>query len=257
MKSRGVEILGVGVDAVTRADLRRRIECFARDESRGRPAAILNVNAHALNLASRDREFRGVFHGAEVVFCDGAGVRLAARMLGGRLPERITYADWTEDLAKLAAENGFSLYLLGARPGVARTAAQRLLAANPNLLIAGLHHGYFDRDGAENDEVVSEINAASPDILLVAMGMPIQERWLMRNLSSLEARVALTGGAALDYASGGLRRGPKFLTDNGFEWLARLLIEPRRLWRRYVIGNPVFIFRVLRQAARQRLGKSS
>jgi N-acetylglucosaminyldiphosphoundecaprenol N-acetyl-beta-D-mannosaminyltransferase len=84
-------------------------------------------------------------------------------------------------------------------------------------------------------------------MLLLGFGMPLQERWLMQNWDCLDVRVALTGGAAFDYISGDLRRGPRFLTDNGFEWLARLFIEPKRLWRRYVIGNPLFLLRVLKQ----------
>jgi N-acetylglucosaminyldiphosphoundecaprenol N-acetyl-beta-D-mannosaminyltransferase len=119
----------------------------------------------------------------------------------------------------------------------------------PSLEIAGTHHGYFDKDptSVSNSHVVELINSASPDILLVGFGMPIQEQWLKDNWETIEARAAITGGAVLDYTSGALRRGPRLLTDHGLEWLARLLIEPRRLWRRYVIGNPMFLARVLRQ----------
>lgn len=95
--------------------------------------------------------------------------------------------------------------------------------------------------------MVREINASAPDILLVGLGMPLQERWLMQNREKLNAGVALMGGAVFDYVSGGLRRGPRLLTDNGLEWLARLLVEPRRLWRRYLVGNPLFLARVLGQ----------
>jgi N-acetylglucosaminyldiphosphoundecaprenol N-acetyl-beta-D-mannosaminyltransferase len=100
--------------------------------------------------------------------------------------------------------------------------------------------------------VVEEINTAAPDILLVGLGMPLQERWLMENAHKLDAGATLTGGAVFDYVSGRLSRGPRLLTSHGFEWLARLLVEPRRLWRRYLLGNPLFILRVLKQ----RLGAS-
>lgn len=241
-----VNVLGVGVNPLTveelEAEVRRRVrgaEC----------AVILNANAHCLNLAYRDAELRDYLDGADLVFCDGFGVMLAARLLGRRIPARITYADWTWRLAALAAGEGFSLYFLGARPGVARRAADRLVAKYPGLTVSGVHHGYFDhRAGSpENEAVIREINAAAPDILIVGFGMPLQERWLMRNRRRLNAKVALTGGAAFDYVAGDLFRGPRLLTDNGFEWLARLLIEPRRLWRRYLVGNPLFLARVLRQ----------
>jgi N-acetylglucosaminyldiphosphoundecaprenol N-acetyl-beta-D-mannosaminyltransferase len=241
-----VDVLGVGVDPLTVEELHMEIKRLVRDDAR---ALVLSVNAHALNLCYEDAALRAFFNGAEVVFCDGAGVALAARVLGGRLPARITYADWAWSLAAFAAAEGFSLFLMGARPGVAQKAAKRLRERHPGLEVSGYHHGFFDhRAGSpENEAVVREINAARPDILLVGLGMPLQERWLMENRERLAFGVALTGGAVFDYVSGRLRRGPRFLTENGFEWLARLLVEPRRLWRRYLIGNPLFLARVLRQ----------
>jgi N-acetylglucosaminyldiphosphoundecaprenol N-acetyl-beta-D-mannosaminyltransferase len=245
--SRGgrVGVLGVGVDRITAEALHEEITRLA---SR-RGGIVLNVNAHCLNLLQEDEELKNFFAAADVVFCDGAGVRLAARMLGGRFLERITYADWLPLLATLAEGRGFTLFFLGARPGVAREAARRLKGSHPGLKIVGVRHGFFDHGAGspENGAVVAEINAARPDILLVGLGMPLQERWLMENHHRLDVGVALTGGAVFDYASGRLRRGPRLLTDNGFEWLARLLVEPRRLWRRYLLGNPLFLARVLAQ----------
>ena len=152
---------------------------------------------------------------------------LAAWLLGQRIPERITYADWAWRLAAFAEAEGLSLYLLGARPGVAQEAARRLQARYPDLEIVGVRHGFFDNAAGspENEAVVREINGARPDILLVGMGMPLQEYWLMENRDGLEVGVALTGGAVFDYVSGGLRRGPRVLTDNGFEWLAPLALR--------------------------------
>jgi N-acetylglucosaminyldiphosphoundecaprenol N-acetyl-beta-D-mannosaminyltransferase len=241
-----VEVLGVGVDALTVEELQAEVWRLVRVERRG---LVLNVNAHCLNLCHEDPALRAFFNGADVVFCDGAGVMLAARILGGRIPERITYADWAWRLAAFAAAEDLSLYFLGARPGVAYEAAERLKERHPNLKISGVRHGHFDCSpgSLENEAVVGEINAASPDILLVGLGMPLQERWLMENARRLDVGAALTGGAVFDYVSGRLWRGPPLLTDNGLEWLARLLAEPRRLWRRYLIGNPLFLLRVVKQ----------
>lgn len=234
------------MDPLEVEQLHAEIERLVRGRRRG---LVLNVNAHCLNLCYEDPGLRDFLNGAEVVFCDGAGVMLAARILGRRIPQRITYADWIWQLADLASSRGFSLYLLGARPGVAQEAARRLRGRYPDLEIVGIRHGYFDHSAgsAENEAVVEEINAAAPDILLVGLGMPLQERWLMENIDKLDAGVALTGGAVFDYVSGRLSRGPRLLTHNGFEWLARLLVEPRRLWRRYLIGNPLFLLRVVKQ----------
>jgi len=251
LKGRRVEVLGVGVDPLTVEELHAEILRLTRVDGL---SLVLNANAHCLNLCYRDAALRGFLNSADVVFCDGAGVMLAARILGGHIPERITYADWVWRLAAFAEKQGLSLYLLGARPGVARKSARRLRERYTGLKIAGVHHGYFDHASwsPENDAVVREINASAPDILLIGLGMPLQERWLMQNQDRLNAGVALTGGAVFDYVSGGLRRGPRLLTDNGLEWLARFLVEPRRLWRRYLIGNPLFLARVLRK----RFGKA-
>ena len=237
-----VNVLGVGVDPLTVEELHAEIGRLVRKRQRG---LVLNANAHCLNLCYEDSKLRDFLNGAEVVFCDGAGVMLAARILGRRIPARITYADWAWRLADFAAARNFSLYFLGARPGVAQAAARKLKQRYPGLNVVGAHHGYFDR--SENEAVVQEINAAAPDILLAGLGMPLQEYWLMENRHKLDAGVALTGGAVFDYVSGRLRRGPRLLVSSGFEWLARLLIDPRRLWRRYLVGNPLFLLRVVRQ----------
>ena len=244
-----VGVLGVGVDRITVEGLHAEL---ARLVGR-RGGIVLNANAHCLNLCQEDEGLRRFFAAADAVFCDGAGVRLAARVLGDQLPERITYADWLPRLADLAEERGFSLFFLGARPGVAGEAARRLKASHPDLRVVGARHGYFHHRAGnpENGAVVAEINAARPDGLLVGLGMPLQECWRMENHRGLDVGVALTGGAVFDYASGRRRRGPRLLTDNGFEWLARLLVEPRRLWRRYLLGNPLFLARVLAQRLRE------
>lgn len=245
-------MLGVGVDPITVGALHAEIGDHIRGEDH---ALVLNANVYCLNLAYKDRGLRDLLNSAEIVFCDGAGVMLAARILGCRIPERITYADWMWELAAFAASEGFSLYFLGGRPGVAWKAAEQLKKRHPVLKVSGVHHGYFDHatGSPENEAIIRKINAAAPDILVLGFGMPLQERWLMHNWNRIDARIALTGGAVFDYISGELRRGPKILTDNGFEWLARLLIEPGRLWRRYVVGNSLFLVRILRQRLRQKV----
>lgn len=238
------------MDPVTVEEVQEEVGRLIRAGERG---LVLNANAHCLNLCYEDPRLRDFLNSADVVFCDGAGVMLAARLLGGRIPERVTYADWAWRLAAFAEAQGFSMYLLGARPGVAREAARRLKARYPDLEIVGVRHGFFDHSAGSpgNEAIVREINDARPDILLVGLGMPLQEYWLMENRDRLNVGAALTGGAVFDYVSGRLRRGPLVLTESGFEWLARLLVEPRRLWRRYLIGNPLFLLRVLGQ----RLGR--
>jgi N-acetylglucosaminyldiphosphoundecaprenol N-acetyl-beta-D-mannosaminyltransferase len=208
---------------------------------------------YGLNLAVEQPWLQAFYQSADAVFCDGSGVLVGARLIGATLPERITYADWIWELAALAEQAQLSLYLLGAKPGIAEQAATALQARYSALRIAGTHHGYFDKEvySPENQAVIDAINRSQADILLICFGMPLQEAWLRDNWLALHITVGLTGGAALDYAAGNLRRGPAVLTRTGFEWLARLLIEPRRLWKRYILGNPLFLYRVLRERFKQ------
>lgn len=244
-----VNVLGVAIDALTVDELHQAMRQAVQRRWR---VTVLHVNAHGLNLACAHPWLQTYLNEVELVICDGKGVQFAAGWLGGHLPARITYADWMWRLAPFAETEGMSLYFLGGRPGVAQGAADRLRERCPNLRIAGCHHGYFDKTrlGTENQRVLAEVNRADPDILIVGFGMPLQERWLMVNRPALQARVVLAGGAVFDYLSGTLARGPDWMTQNGLEWLARLWIEPRRLWRRYLLGNPQFLCRVLRQKLR-------
>lgn len=250
-----VDVLGVGVDRVSVEELQGEVLALSRTRD---TALVLNANVHCINLSYRYTWLREMLDGAAVVFCDGAGVVLGARVLGRPALCRITYADWMWRLAGFAASEGLSLFFLGGRPGVAERAAGRLRERYPALEISGVQHGHVDLapGSPENEELLERVNAASPDVLVVGLGMPLQEWWLRENRTRLRAGVALTGGAVFDYLSGDLRRGPRVLTDHGFEWLARLLVEPRRLWRRYLLGNPLFLARVLGQRLSESWGRS-
>jgi N-acetylglucosaminyldiphosphoundecaprenol N-acetyl-beta-D-mannosaminyltransferase len=124
----------------------------------------------------------------------------------------------------------------------------------PGLEIAGIQHGYFDKTAgsSENEAVVALINQVKPDILVIGFGMPLQERWLLENWDRLDAKVAIPIGAGFDYLAGVTPRAPRWMTDHGLEWLGRLIIEPRRLWKRYIIGNPLFFYRLVKYQLRLR-----
>lgn len=246
-----IEILGVRVNVLTVPGLHEQL---AELIETGSHAQVLHVNVHGLNLSVEQPWLRDLYNRAEIVFCDGAGVILGARLLGHQIPERITYADWMWQLSAFAAECGYSLFFLGAKPGVAQAAADHLLTRFPNLKIAGVQDGYFEKSFGhpENEAVVQCINEARPNILVVGMGMPLQEQWLRDNWKGIDANIALTGGAVFDYISGELKRAPRWMTDNGLEWAGRLIIEPQRLWKRYIIGNPKFFYRVLQERLHQR-----
>ena len=239
------EILGLKVQSHSQEEINEAIGRIVRAEGH---VVIPNINIQFANLAQRLPWLREFFNAAPINFCDGVGIQLAARLLGRRIAERFTPPDWFDSLAGYCRAAGISLYFLGGRPGIAAAAAKVLVSRFPGLVIAGVHHGHFDksRQSSENAEVVAAINLCRPGILMVAFGMPLQEEWLAQNWEHTDARVALTGGAVFDYISGRVRRPPAWLRRCGCEWLGRLLIEPRRLWKRYLIGNPLFLLRVLR-----------
>jgi len=239
-------LLGVRVHALSIEQVIVFIERTIQLDGR---AIIANVNIHALNLAFDLPWFRDFLNRSDLVFCDGFGVKWGARFLGCNLPARFTPPDWITTLAETACRHDLTFFFLGAHRGVAERAATNLQRQVPNLRVVGTHHGYFDcaLGSAENEQVIRRINSLHPNILLVGLGMPLQERWLMENWERVHANVAMPVGALFDYLAGHVRRPPRWMTDSGFEWLGRFVIEPRRLWKRYLVGNPLFAYRVLKQ----------
>lgn len=215
---------------------------------------IANVNVRGMNFAYQLPWYRDFINNADLVFCDGIGVILGARILGYEMESRhrMTCPDYIENLALTCEQQNVSLFLLAGEPGVTDTAIKKLLEIAPTLRIEG-HHGYFDKTGSENDAVIDKINKFKPDVLYIGFGMPLQEQWIVDNFHKIETRVFLPLGACLDFYTGNVYRGPRWLTDNGFEWLTRLITEPTRLWERYVVGNPLFLYRVFKQRINQGL----
>ena len=214
------------------------------------PAWIAVENVHALNLAYNDAEHRASLNRADLMLNDGVGVRLGARILGRRFPEDLHGNVFTPLLLQRAAARGWPVFFLGAAPGIAETAARVLTDRYDGLQVAGTRDGFFKRE--EDAEVAEKVRASGAKLLLIGMGMPIQEQWLDRNLEATGVRLASTVGAFFDFQAGIVPRAPDWVQRFHVEWVYRLLKEPKRLWRRYVIGNPVFLFRVLRQRLKGR-----
>jgi N-acetylglucosaminyldiphosphoundecaprenol N-acetyl-beta-D-mannosaminyltransferase len=235
-----VEILGVGVDPLSASDLMPTIE---RMIANGAQNTIAYANVHVLNQAQNDRRLQDFLNAADLVYCDGNGVRLGARVLGQTLPSRMTGADWIWDLAA-TAEGRWRCYWIGGEPGVTAAAAEALQAQYPRLHIQ-TDHGFHRRDGPANAACIQKINQFDPHIVLVGMGTPEQEHWVLERRDQLRAPVVWCLGATADFVAGRVSRGPKWLTQHA-EWLSRLVAQPGHLWRRYLVGNSVFMVRVLR-----------
>ncbi|MBR8839341.1 MAG: WecB/TagA/CpsF family glycosyltransferase [Stigonema ocellatum SAG 48.90 = DSM 106950] len=217
---------------------------------------IGNVNVRSMNFAYELPWYKDFLNKSDLVFCDGFGVILGAKILGYHVDSthRMTCPDYIEDLALACERENVSLFLLAGKPGTVDKAIAKLTAVAPNLKLKG-HHGYFEKSGKENEFVIQEINEFKPDVLYIGFGMPLQERWILNNLEQVEAKVFLPLGACLDFYTNTVYRGPRWMTDSGFEWLTRLVTEPHRLWERYIIGNPLFFYRVLEERIAKGLRK--
>jgi N-acetylglucosaminyldiphosphoundecaprenol N-acetyl-beta-D-mannosaminyltransferase len=235
-------LFGLDIETAPPADLLRRIIGFAE---RGEHRRVSYVNAHVLNQSFSDDELRLALQRSDLVYCDGYGVRLAAKTIGIPVPHRMTGADWIWGVASLCAAQGRSLYLLGSDAGAAHEAAATLKRWYPRLNVCGAHHGYFEIGTPHSERVVEHIAEVKPDVLLVGMGTPLQELWVDHYFDKLDAHVVWTVGALFDYVSGRVKRAPPWMADHGLEWIFRLGIEPRRMWRRYLLGNPMFLWRVM------------
>ncbi|KZN34853.1 hypothetical protein N480_19870 [Pseudoalteromonas luteoviolacea S2607] len=206
------------------------------------------LNANSINLAASNSELRETLSQSNKNFADGSGMRLASRHAGIDLADNINGTDMLPVLCSKALETGSSFFLLGAKEGVAEQAGKALEARFPGLDIRGTHHGYFKDDS----EIIEKINNSGATILLVALGSPRQEMWLAQNKHRLDCRCALAVGGLFDFFSGSIPRAPLWMRELGLEWIWRLMQEPKAKFKRYVIGNPVFLFRVyvLKQSIR-------
>lgn len=247
---RRVEILGVPV-ARLRPDA--ALAAIARCYEAAAPALVAYANAHTLNLAAQDPGYRAVLRRAALVLNDGAGLALAGRLRGRPFPANLNGSDFTPRVLALAAARGWPVYFLGARPGVAEEAARRLRGRTPGLRVVGVRDGYFAIE--ETAAVVEGVRRAGAGLLLVAMGNPLQELWLDRHLQATGARVGIGVGAFFDFAAGAVPRAPAWMNRAGVEWVYRLAHEPRRLWRRYLIGNVTFLMQVMAEDIALRVGR--
>jgi exopolysaccharide biosynthesis WecB/TagA/CpsF family protein len=237
-----VTILGVPVARLAPEVAIREIERIC---VRGSPATVAYANAHTLNVAYGLPELHTILRGAELVLNDGSGVALAARMKGKPFADNLNGSDFNPRILELAARREWPVFFLGAQPGIAERAAARLTDSISGLPVAGTHHGYFKRQAAE--EVVSRVRDSGAIVLMVAMGNPTQELWIRDNLVATGARLGVGVGAFFDFAAGNVPRAPAWMNRTGIEWIYRLKQEPARMWRRYLLGNPVFLTRVLRE----------
>ncbi len=212
----------------------------ALHESRGH--YVVTPNAHHVTLHQHDALFRTIYAAAFLTLPDGVPLLWAARLLGRRLPCRVNGTDLFEALCAQAARHGLRVYLLGGREGAADAAAARLRERLPALDICGTHCPPmgFEHDAVEQAAMVARINDARPHLLFVGLGAPKQEYWMYWNRNRLDVSVSLGIGVSFELVGKIVPRAPRWMQRAGLEWLFRLMAEPKRLWKRYLVGNAVF-----------------
>ena len=207
------------------------------------PIQVSFLNADCVNVMHRDPKYQEALQQSDRIFADGIGVRLAARMAGHSLRDNVNGTDLFPVLCAHAARSGVGVFLFGAREGRARKAGEKMRQAIPGLTISGCHHGYV-KDARAEAEVIDAINNSGAGIVLVALGAPSQELWIARNRHKLRPAVVVGVGGLFDYYSGSVARAPLVVRKLSLEWVWRLAMEPRRLARRYIIGNVEFLMRI-------------
>lgn len=242
--SASLDLLGLRLNPLSCDQLNMLVESSV--ESRER-RIFAHHNLHSLYLFHHDSKLREFYRQAFIAHIDGMSLVLLARIFGLAVfrAHRVTYVDWIRPLINLASINGWRVFYLGSKPGVAVKAASSLKEDFPGLSIK-VQHGYFDTalGCPENVAVIRQIADYKPHLLFVGMGMPRQEQWVLENLEQLTASVVLTSGACFDYIAGDIPTPPRWMGRVGLEWLFRLCSEPRRLWKRYLL-EPIFVLGLL------------
>ena len=206
------------------------------------------LNIHVANKAFADARLKDILQRSDLVYCDGAGIVLGSKLLGSPLPTRLTAADWFMDMLVYFTEKQRRVYLLGGDPGIPEAAVAEIISRLGEHSIVGAHHGFILSDPELQAQVIDDINALQPDILIVGFGTPLQEYWIDAYRAKLNVPVIYAIGAVMDFISQKVSRCPQWMGNAGFEWLYRLYNEPSRLGGRYVLGNPWFLGRIAMKA---------
>ena len=254
---RGANIARVGVGHALVDDCSSEQVCasiIAHARTQGKPAYVITPNAQHIVLLEKEHRLQEIYDHADLVVADGISLLIAARLYGRSLQQRIAGVDIFKKLCGLAADAGLHVFLLGGRPGSADLAAAALKAAHPDLRCSTYCPALgFEQDGAALAETAQAVRAAQPDILFVAFGAPKQEYWIYDHGLQLSVPVCIGVGGSFEIVGGVVPRAPQWTQNIGCEWLYRLCREPRRMWRRYLIGNLEFAAIVVRQRIRRSL----
>lgn len=233
--------LNVRVDNLTTDTALQRVEELVTQN--GKASRVFFTNVHSIHLSREDPDLQAAINEADMVLPDGSGLMIAGKLLGKPIRENLNGTDFTPRVCAMAEAKEWSVYLLGAREEVVKKCFENMRAQFPKLQLKGYHHGYFDDTGEES--VIEEINELRPDILLIALGSPLQEKWAARYASRLNVGVCFAVGGLFDFISEEMPRAPLWMRRIGLEWLFRFMQDPFNKWERIFIEIPVFLSLVL------------
>jgi N-acetylglucosaminyldiphosphoundecaprenol N-acetyl-beta-D-mannosaminyltransferase len=240
-----IHILGIRIDNLTMAEASERIVDLVRE---GESNQLCFTNADCMNIAIANPIYRNAVTTARITLADGIGIRIAGAMLDQNVCENVNGTDMFPFLCAALGKAGMSIYLLGGQPGIAEAAAEWITEHHPAVRIAGHHHGYFSQE--EEPAIIAGIRESKADLMLLAFGAPRQDIWIHDHLAEFGTKVAIGVGGLLDFYSGRIPRAPIWLRELGLEWFYRFYQEPGRMWKRYFVGNGLFLYRVFRERLR-------
>lgn len=240
MKENRVPILDVTVDSVTMAEAVAKIESFMNSKE---PRLVATANAEMLMMADSDAELKTILNDAALVVPDGAGTVWAARHQGYAMPERVAGYDMAQQLLAVSAKKGYRVFFLGSAPGVAQRAKKNAEVKFPGVKIVGVHDGYFNE--LAEGELINQIKLAKPHLLLVALGVPRQEKWIKEHMKDLNVPVSIGVGGTFDVMAGVVKRAPLWMQRAKLEWLYRGLKQPKRIGR--LMALPKFVIKVYQE----------
>jgi N-acetylglucosaminyldiphosphoundecaprenol N-acetyl-beta-D-mannosaminyltransferase len=244
-----MKLLGVGYKNIT-VDVALLMILELLDRKKG--SIICFLNADCLYKAQKDQEYKDILNCADLVLSDGIGLKLATKLFGGKMNDNCNGTDLSPLLMEKAAAKGWKVFFLGGKEGIADKAAENMRQRIPSIQIVGTHLGYFDDDRP----VVDKIKMSGADILFVAMGAPLQEKWIFRNHERLNPCLCLGVGALLDYLSGSIPRAPLWMRKIYLEWFWRILVDPKRMFKRYIIDGVWFFIYLFYYRVRYGVSKS-
>ena len=247
MENEKINVRGLCFDNVTPEEAAERVKERLESDENG-VFTVFTPNAEILQLCIEQNEYYSLFGSASLLIPDGIGVIKAAKILGTPLKSRVPGVELGEKTLEISAENGYKVFFLGGKPGIAELAKEKMTEKYAGLNIVGVHDGYFKKTGEESDAVLRCVNESGADVLFVCLGVPAQEKWISENKEKLASvKVALALGGSLDVYSGTVKRAPAFFCRTGLEWLYRLICEPKRIGRmmklpKFLIGTYKYKF---------------